>query len=217
MNNLIVAPSILGADFGNLESEIKSVEESGANYLHIDVMDGNFVPPITFGDNLIKLAKSCSSLFLDVHLMVEKPEKYIDSYVSAGADRLIVHQETCPHLHRTLETIKAKGISNGVAVNPGTPVELIFDVLQLTDLVLIMSVNPGWGGQKFIHSCLSKIAEVKQEINRQNLNCLIEVDGGVNETTGKECISAGAQVLVAGSYFFNSKDRKLAVQHLSGK
>ncbi|MCB0319053.1 MAG: ribulose-phosphate 3-epimerase [Bdellovibrionales bacterium] len=210
----LVAPSILAANFGDLKNEIQSVASLGSDWIHIDVMDGSFVPPITFGDNVIKVAKEACNLHLDVHLMVEHPETHMESFAKAGADRFVVHQETCPHLHRTLSAVKKLGMNCGVAINPATPVTTIFDVLDSCELVLIMTVNPGWGGQSFISECVSKIKTLRNEIDSRRLNTLIQVDGGINQETGKQCFDAGADVFVAGSYIFGSQDREAAIKSL---
>ncbi|MBZ4687174.1 MAG: ribulose-phosphate 3-epimerase [Clostridiales bacterium] len=197
-----IAPSILSADFSCLREQIKRVEETGINYLHLDIMDGHFVPNITFGPPVIKKLKSHTGLIFDVHLMIEKPERYIDDFIAAGADILTVHSEACVHLHRTMQSIKDQGIKVGVALNPATPIVNILHVLDLADLVLIMSVNPGFGGQKFISSSLDKINELAEIKEKHKFNFIIEVDGGINPNTISKVASAGAELLVAGSAVF---------------
>lgn len=212
-----IAPSILAADFGNLESELKDICAAGADWIHIDIMDGTFVPPITFGDNLINIAKKVCVIPLDVHLMIVNPEKHLEAFAKAGANIITVHQEVCPHLHKTLAAIRALGCASGVSINPATAVESIYEALEVADLVLIMTVNPGWGGQSFIPSCVDKIRKLKAEIDRRGLKTRIEVDGGINPSTAAECAAAGASIFVAGSAVFGNADRASVITKLRGK
>lgn len=207
-----IAPSILSADFSILGKEVKDVEKAGADYIHIDVMDGHFVPNITIGPLIVEAIRPVTSLPFDVHLMIENPEKYIQNFVRVGADIISVHTESCRHLHRTIYQIKEQGIKAGVVLNPATPVEMIRDVLTDIDLVLLMTVNPGFGGQTFIPNVLKKIEQVKRWKDEQNLTFEIEVDGGINDETAKQCVEKGVDVLVAGSYIFNNKNREQAIE-----
>lgn len=209
-----IAPSILSADFARLGEEIKDVERGGADYIHVDVMDGHFVPNITIGPLIVEAIRPVTELPLDVHLMIEEPDRYIEAFAKAGADYITVHVEACRHLHRTIQLIKSTGVKAGVVLNPATPVESLVHIIEDLDMVLLMSVNPGFGGQKFIHSVLPKIRQVKEMANALNPALEIEIDGGVNEETAALCIEAGATVLVAGSAVFNQKDRAAAIDRL---
>jgi ribulose-phosphate 3-epimerase len=209
-----VAPSILSADFANLGAEVKEVEAGGADYIHVDVMDGHFVPNITIGPLIVEALRPVTQLPLDVHLMIENPDQYIADFVHAGADIVTVHVETCNHLHRTIQSIKALGARAGVVVNPATPIELIEPILPDVDMVLLMTVNPGFGGQKFIDSVVEKIKKLNDWVTERDLQLEIEVDGGINPDTAKLCVEAGANVLVAGSAVFNTKDRAEAIKSI---
>jgi len=199
-----IAPSILSADISKLGKEIKMLDQGGADWIHVDVMDGHFVPNLTFGPNVVAAAKAHTELPLDVHLMVEEPEKMVDGFIQAGATTLSIQAETTKNLHQVLQHIKEKGVQAGVVINPGTPVSFIETVLSLVDMVLVMTVNPGFGGQSFITEMVDKIAELDAYRAANALNFLIEVDGGVNETTIQLCHDAGADVFVAGSNIFGA-------------
>lgn len=209
-----VAPSILAADFSKLAEEVADVEKAGVDYLHIDVMDGHFVPNISFGFPIIESIKSFTALPMDVHLMIEQPERFIDEFIEAGAQILTVHFEACTHIHRTIEYIQSKGVKAGVAINPGTPVSVLEELLPIVDLVLIMTVNPGFGGQSFIESSAKKIKKLSQMKEEVKASFDIQVDGGIDLHTSTICQRAGANYLVAGSSIFNAKDRKKVVQSL---
>ena len=215
MENLIIAPSVLSADFANLGSEIHMLNESDAKWIHIDIMDGMFVPNISFGFPVLEAINKISTKFLDVHLMIEKPERYLTQFKHAGANLITVHFEACTHIHRTIQEIKSLGCQVGVAINPGTPMTVLNEIIQLVDLVLIMSVNPGFGGQTFIPNSIQKTKDVKALANRcGHMNLKIEIDGGVSITNAKDLIAAGANVLVAGNFVFNSKNPKLTISDL---
>ena len=210
----LVAPSLLASDFLNLERECAMVNESKADWFHLDVMDGRFVPNISYGLPVIQQIKTVAKKICDVHLMILEPEKYAEDFKKAGADILTVHYEACTHLHRNIQQIKGLGMKAGVALNPHTPVELLQDIIQDVDLVLIMSVNPGFGGQQFIPHSLQKIKELRQMINEKKLSVKIEVDGGITEENARDVVNAGADVLVAGSTVFKSKDPKKTIEFL---
>jgi ribulose-phosphate 3-epimerase len=210
----IVAPSFLASNFLQLEEECKRINESEADWFHLDVMDGRFVPNISFGPMIIEFIRKTTRKVCDVHLMIVEPEKYAEEFKKAGADSLTVHIETCPNLHRNIQQIKSLGMKAGVAINPHTPVSSLIDVLQEIDLVCMMSVNPGYGAQKFIPHTLSKISELRKLIDNWNLPVLIEVDGGVTLENAKDIIAAGGDVLVAGNTVFKSKDPKGTISQL---
>jgi len=212
--SVIIAPSILSCDFGNLERDFQLINASQADWFHVDVMDGVFVPNISFGFPIIEALKKVAKKPLDVHIMIANPDDFIDQFAKSGADILTVHYEACPHLHRTIAGIKQAGMKAGVALNPHTPVNVLENVIADLDMVLIMSVNPGFGGQKFITQAIEKVRQVKTMIQASGSKALIEVDGGVNTTTGAELVAAGADALVAGSFVFNNPDPTAVIASL---
>ncbi|MBS5219830.1 MAG: ribulose-phosphate 3-epimerase [Streptococcus sp.] len=214
MPNNKIAPSILAADYANFASELKRIEETSAEYVHIDIMDGQFVPNISFGADVVASMRKHSKLVFDCHLMVVNPERYVDAFAQAGADIMTIHAESTLHIHGALQKIKAAGMKAGVVINPGTPVSAIESVLSLVDQVLIMTVNPGFGGQAFIPETLEKVAKVAQLRDEKGYDFDIEVDGGVDNKTIKACYDAGANVFVAGSYLFKASDLAAQVETL---
>jgi len=210
----LIAPSMLAADFANLKKDIDLVNKSEADWFHLDVMDGVFVPNISFGAPIVKAIKKHANKTLDVHLMIVNPDKFITDFKKAGADILTVHYEACPHLHRTVQSIKVSGMKAGVSLNPHTPIAVLEDIIQDIDLVLIMSVNPGFGGQSFIENTYKKIVQLKDLIMKSGSKALIEIDGGVNDKNTPKLLAAGADVLVAGSFIFKSNNPTQTIANL---
>ncbi|WCO01119.1 ribulose-phosphate 3-epimerase [Psychroserpens ponticola] len=214
MSSKLIAPSILAADFANLQRDIEMINDSEADWFHIDIMDGVFVPNISFGMPVLKAITTHTIKPVDVHLMIVDPDRYIKTFANLGADNLTVHYEACPHLHRTIQAIKAEGMKAGVALNPHTPIALLEDIIQNIDLICLMSVNPGFGGQSFIENTYSKVNQLKKMINKNGATTKIEIDGGVTNKNAKQLIEAGADILVAGSYVFKSKNQTETIKDL---
>ena len=214
MKKILIAPSILSADFANLAKDVAMVESAGADWLHVDVMDGHFVPNITIGPVVVKSIKKYSKLFFDVHLMITNPEKYWESFYKAGADLIVFHNEVLCDKKQLIQDIRKAGIKVGVSIKPKTPVGDILEILPLVDVVLIMTVEPGFGGQSFMADMVPKISSLRKIIDDNKYNCLIEIDGGINDKTAKVCIDAGADVLVSGSYIFAAQDPQQVLKGL---
>lgn len=214
MGKRLVAPSLLAADFANLQRDVEMVNQSEADWFHLDIMDGVFVPNISFGMPVVKAIAEHAKKTLDVHLMIVDPDRYIKTFADLGSNNLTVHYEACTHLHRTLQAIKAEGMKAGVALNPHTSVTVLEDTIQDIDLVCLMSVNPGFGGQSFIENTYQKVSDLKNIIKRKNSSTLIEIDGGVNATNAKELVDAGADILVAGSFVFKSQHPTETIKNL---
>lgn len=209
-----ISPSILSADFSNLGEDIIKIDKAGADYIHIDVMDGSFVPNLTIGNEVVKSIRKCSNLPFDVHLMIDNPDKHIKNFADSGSDIITIHAEATTHLDRSIELIKSFGKKAGVSIVPSTNESTLDYIMDKVDLILVMTVNPGFGGQKFIYSQLKKIENIRNKIIKSGRNIELEVDGGINDKTAKEAINAGADVLVSGSYIFNSPDYSKAISNL---
>ncbi len=214
MRKHLIAPSLIAADFTKLGDEVAMVNNSEADLLHLDIMDGRFVPNITFGMIVVEAMKKISTKPLDVHLMILEPERYVDAFYKAGADVISIHYEACTHVHRTLEHIKSLGIKAGIAINPHTPIVMLEDILEVADVFLIMSVNPGFGGQKFIYQTIHKIKQLRERLDERNIYARIEIDGGVGLQNAEEILRAGADVLVAGSSVFGDKNPTQTIEKL---
>ena len=214
MKNILIAPSVLAADFANLQRDIEMINNSEADWFHIDIMDGVFVPNISFGMPVLEAITKHANKIIDVHLMIVEPDRYIKNFALLGTNILTVHYEACTHLHRTIQAIKAEGMKAGVALNPHTNVDVLEDVIQDIDLVCIMSVNPGFGGQSFIENTYAKVEKLKALINKKNAATIIEIDGGVTDKNAKQLVEAGADVLVAGSYVFGAQNPIATIAHL---
>lgn len=217
MQKKLVAPSLLASDFANLQRDIEMVNQSDADWFHLDIMDGVFVPNISFGMPVVQAMAKHTQKPLDVHLMIIDPDRYIKTFAKLGVHHLTVHYEACPHLHRTLQAIKSEGMKAGVALNPHTPVSLLEDIIQDIDIVIVMSVNPGFGGQSFIENTYQKVKDLKALIERKKSNALIEIDGGVNDANAKKLVDAGADILVAGSFVFKSDNPTQTIKGLKEK